>query len=108
MKISEVIAINQLIGGRWALSNAAVLRLQELGHPAAIEYKPLAWNDQHDLFADYSLRTDPLLVLTVAELGGRASGAGADICLMPILDDYSIMDFRGFEIVSTWRKPKGK
>jgi hypothetical protein len=117
------VVINAQYGG-FSLSNAALARLCELGHPAALEEKARITNRREnggigaefwnalDKQGGHHLsdleRDDPLLVQVVKELGRKADGFCARLKIVSIPADvkYQIEEYDGLEWVAeehrTW------
>lgn len=84
------IVINDCYGG-FGISEKAINRLKQLGlHDANKFY-----------FDDYILRSDPMLVQVVEELGSEASGKHAELIIkeIPYQVDWDIDDYDGIETV---------
>lgn len=90
------IAYNASYGG-FSLSNVAMARVRELG---------MELDEFEHSFS--SLRSHPILISVIEEMGGRANGVGADIQIVDIPDDvqWTIQEYDGLEWVAekhrTW------
>ena len=97
------IVINACYGGL-SLSKKAVIRMAELGNPEAIEEvnqrSESINSDYYSFFISNTPRHDPVLVQTVKELEGEASGESADLVIETIQGNkYIIHEYDGSESV---------
>lgn len=106
--MAQKIVVNRCFGG-FSLSWAAVLRLRELGHAAALAEEVIALNGY--VFQTHLrdvARDDPLLIQVIEELGDAANGAVAKLDIVEIPDDveWEIEEYDGWERVAekhrTW------
>ena len=106
------VVINTEYGG-FGLSHEAIVRLRELGAPEErLSFLVQTTGERVDSTYGYVediLRSDPLLVQVVQELGKHANGPYATLKVIEIPDtvDYVIEEYDGWEWVAerhrTWK-----
>ena len=86
------VVYNSCFGG-FGISPEALTRMQELG------YTGKASTHNNYVYLYDCARHDPILVQVVEELGKRANGSFADLCIEEVSGPYRIEEYDGSETV---------
>ena len=102
------VVINTCFGG-FDLSNEALDRMYELGYDMELNpnYDPRPGVEWYNRTQKYKIycgdipRHDPILVRVVEELGNKANGSCANLCVIEVSGLYRIDEYDGRESVQT-------